>query len=95
MNVSLRCAALGAIVALVAPRPADASSCIPGFDYAAFGKDSLTFNGGATTGSYRARLATGAERETVWTKQKQDFPGFADYEAKTSREIPVIILDPA
>lgn len=51
MNVSLRCAALGAIVALIAPRPADAS-CIPGFDYAAFGKSRVEIGGGADTNSY-------------------------------------------
>lgn len=50
---------------------------------------------GSATGNYRARVATGEERDTVWTKQKLDYPGFADYEAKTAREIPVIILDPA
>ena len=37
---------------------------------------------------------SGDERETIWSKQKKDYPGFADYEAKTSREIPVVILDP-
>ena len=49
---------------------------------------------GIATRSFRARTATGAERETIWAKQKKDYPGFADYEAKTSREIPVVILDP-
>ena len=49
------------------------------------------------TGSrrFRARTATGDERARIWSKQKQDFPGFADYEASTSREIPVVVLDPA
>lgn len=50
---------------------------------------------GTATRKFRARLASGDERERIWTKQKQDYSGFADYEAKTSREIPVIILDPA
>ncbi|MBV9953233.1 MAG: nitroreductase family deazaflavin-dependent oxidoreductase, partial [Acidimicrobiia bacterium] len=27
-------------------------------------------------------------------QQKADYPGFAEYEAKTEREIPVVILDP-
>jgi len=31
---------------------------------------------------------------TIWSKQKGDYPGFADYEAKTDREIPVVILEP-
>ena len=42
-----------------------------------------------------ARVAQGAERDRIWARQKQDHPGFADYETKTSRQIPVIVLDPA
>ena len=41
----------------------------------------------------RARVAEGEERERIWTKQKQDRPNFADYEKKTSRQIPVVILE--
>ena len=54
----------------------------------------VTVEFGTSIRSYRARIAGGNERETIWSKQKHDYPGFADYEAKTSREIPVIILDP-
>ena len=42
-----------------------------------------------------ARVAEGAEREAIWTAQKADYPGFADYEARTSRVIPVVVLEPA
>lgn len=49
---------------------------------------------GTSTRSFRARVAAGDERETIWSKQKQNFPGFAEYEAKTAREIPVVILNP-
>lgn len=41
-----------------------------------------------------ARVAEGDERERIWTKQKADFPNFAEYEASTSRTIPVVILEP-
>jgi deazaflavin-dependent oxidoreductase (nitroreductase family) len=41
-----------------------------------------------------ARVAEGDEREVIWTKQKQDFPHFAEYEAATDRTIPVVILEP-
>lgn len=43
----------------------------------------------------RAHVATGEERETIWEKQKADWPGFADYEEKTKeiREIPVVVLE--
>lgn len=50
---------------------------------------------GTETRAFRARTAPSAEREPIWTKQKQDYPGFAEYESSTSREIPVVILDPA
>ena len=39
-----------------------------------------------------ARVAEGEERERIWAKQKADRPPFADYEARTSRQIPVVIL---
>jgi deazaflavin-dependent oxidoreductase (nitroreductase family) len=50
---------------------------------------------GANTVDLVARLAEGEERDEIWTKQKADYPGFADYESKTTRQIPVIVLQPA
>ena len=52
-----------------------------------------TIEVGSETIPVRARVAEGEERERIWTKQKQVMPGFADYEAKTDREIPVVILE--
>lgn len=49
---------------------------------------------GTATRTFRSRVASHAEREPIWSKQKIDYPGFADYERKTSREIPVVILEP-
>jgi deazaflavin-dependent oxidoreductase (nitroreductase family) len=43
----------------------------------------------------KARLATDEERDRLWGKQKELYPGFAEYEQKTTRQIPVIILEPA
>jgi deazaflavin-dependent oxidoreductase (nitroreductase family) len=48
---------------------------------------------GEDTVRVQARIAEGEERERIWTKQKQDRPNFADYEQKTSRQIPVIVLE--
>ena len=50
---------------------------------------------GTESHSARVRVAEGAERETIWEKQKVDWPGFAEYEQKTQgiREIPVVILE--
>ncbi len=42
----------------------------------------------------RARVATGDERERIWSKQKQNVPTLADYELKTDREIPVVVIEP-
>ena len=49
---------------------------------------------GSETRRFRARVATADERNRIWEKQKRDYPGFAEYEAKTDRDIPVVILDP-
>ena len=40
-----------------------------------------------------ARVAEGETRERLWSRQKELYPGFADYEAKTTRQIPVVILE--
>jgi deazaflavin-dependent oxidoreductase (nitroreductase family) len=54
----------------------------------------VTIEVGTETRSVRARVAEGEERERIWTKQKELMPGFASYEGKTSRQIPVIVLEP-
>jgi len=41
-----------------------------------------------------ARVAEGDEREQIWSAHKAANPGFAEYERKTARQIPVIILEP-
>jgi deazaflavin-dependent oxidoreductase (nitroreductase family) len=41
-----------------------------------------------------ARVATDAERDRIWPQQKEEVPAFADYETKTDRAIPVVILEP-
>ena len=48
---------------------------------------------GTETFEVRARVAEGEEREGIWSRQKQLMPGFAEYEQKTSRQIPVVILE--
>ena len=49
---------------------------------------------GTATVELTARVAEDDERERIWSAQKQEYPGFADYERKTDRQIPVVILDP-
>ena len=48
---------------------------------------------GTETIEVTARVAEGAERERIWEKQKSNMPGFAEYEEKVSRQIPVVILE--
>lgn len=50
---------------------------------------------GTQTVPLTARVATGSEREEIWTAHKAANPGFQDYENKTARQIPVVILEPA
>jgi hypothetical protein len=52
---------------------------------------------GPETRPVTARVATGEERERIWNAQKVAFPNFAEYEEKTAatRQIPVVVLDPA
>ena len=42
-----------------------------------------------------ARVADGEERERLWTTQKAQSPQFAEYETKTTRTIPVVVLERA
>jgi deazaflavin-dependent oxidoreductase (nitroreductase family) len=49
---------------------------------------------GTSTADFLARVAEGQERERIWAAQKAAYTGFADYERNTSRQIPVVILEP-
>ena len=42
----------------------------------------------------RARTATGAERSTLWDQMVRIYFPYADYQKRTEREIPVVILEP-
>jgi deazaflavin-dependent oxidoreductase (nitroreductase family) len=52
-----------------------------------------TIEVGTDTVPVVARAAEGDERERLWSRQKERMPGFADYEQKTTREIPVVVLE--
>jgi hypothetical protein len=47
----------------------------------------------AETFEARAVTVEGGERDRIWRAQKELMPGFKDYEAKTDRQIPVIVLE--
>ncbi len=52
----------------------------------------VTAEVGTQTLSYVAREAKGDERTAIWEAQKKEYPGFAEYEEKTTRQIPVVVL---
>jgi len=47
---------------------------------------------GTETFEVVSRIADDQEREPIWSAHKAAYPGFADYEQKTSRKIPVVLL---
>jgi deazaflavin-dependent oxidoreductase (nitroreductase family) len=42
----------------------------------------------------RAEVATGAERTRLWALMRGIWPAYDDYQSKTDREIPIVILTP-
>ena len=42
-----------------------------------------------------AREVSGAERDQWWERAVAAFPPYAEYQTKTTRQIPVVILEPA
>jgi len=48
---------------------------------------------GTETIDLTARVADDATRAPIWDAWKKKYTGFADYEAKTTRQIPVVLLD--
>jgi hypothetical protein len=43
----------------------------------------------------RARVATADERPRLWDLAVAVWPGYEDYRARTEREIPLVVLEPA
>lgn len=54
----------------------------------------VTLQDGPEVGDFTARLASGEERAKWWERAVAAYPPYAEYQQKTSREIPVVILDP-
>ncbi|GHG47588.1 putative F420H(2)-dependent quinone reductase [Flavimobilis marinus] len=49
---------------------------------------------GAVRRDYRAHVAEGAEREVWWERAVAVWPDYAQYQTKTDRQIPVVVLKP-
>jgi deazaflavin-dependent oxidoreductase (nitroreductase family) len=65
----------------------------PDWYYNLVANPEATIEVGAETVNVRARVLPSEEREPIWTTQKEWYPGFAEYEQKTSRVIPVVLLE--
>jgi deazaflavin-dependent oxidoreductase (nitroreductase family) len=50
---------------------------------------------GARRRPVHARVADPPQRERLWPRAVALYPGYADYQQRTSREIPLVILTPA
>ncbi len=48
----------------------------------------------STSRSYRARRASAEEKAALWPRMCAIYPDYADYQARTDRDIPVVILEP-
>ena len=49
---------------------------------------------GAERRPVRARVATKAERERMWPLVVATYSGYEDYQRRTEREIPLVVLEP-
>jgi len=58
------------------------------------GEPACEFEIGAERKSYRARTATTEERTAYWPRLTAMYPDYDDYQARTDRQIPVVILEP-
>ncbi|MDQ6657221.1 MAG: nitroreductase family deazaflavin-dependent oxidoreductase [Actinomycetota bacterium] len=54
----------------------------------------ISLQDGTTTFPLRARLATAAEHDEWWPRCVAAYPPYADYQTKTDRKIPVLLLEP-
>jgi deazaflavin-dependent oxidoreductase (nitroreductase family) len=66
----------------------------PAWFYNLRANPTATVEVGADTVEVEAVITDGEERERLFSKQKQLMPQFADYEQKTTRQIPVVALQP-
>jgi deazaflavin-dependent oxidoreductase (nitroreductase family) len=54
----------------------------------------VTLQDGADVFDLRARVATPEEKAAWWPRAVEAWPDYANYQAKTERDIPVVILEP-
>jgi deazaflavin-dependent oxidoreductase (nitroreductase family) len=54
----------------------------------------VSLQDGPVLADYTAREVTGDEKAEWWARATAVWPSYDDYQAKTSREIPVVVLEP-
>jgi deazaflavin-dependent oxidoreductase (nitroreductase family) len=54
----------------------------------------VTLQDGANVYEMQPRELTGEEKREWWSRAVEAWPAYADYQAKTTREIPVVLLEP-
>lgn len=54
----------------------------------------LTVQDGSVTKEYVAREVDGDEYDAWWTRAVEAYPPYAEYQTKTTRKIPLFVLDP-
>lgn len=55
----------------------------------------VTLQDGPDVNDFVAHLTEGAERAEWWGRAVEAWPAYAEYQTKTDRVIPVVVLDPA
>jgi deazaflavin-dependent oxidoreductase (nitroreductase family) len=55
----------------------------------------VTLQDGDRVFDMRARVASGDEKREWWNRATDTWPAYDEYQAKTDREIPLVILEPA
>ena len=67
----------------------------PAWDLNLSAQPEVVVQRGRRTVPMLARVAVGAEREMLWAAAVENNPGYARYQVRTAREIPVVVCEPA
>ncbi len=81
----------GPIAIIASNGGADAA---PGWYHNCVANPSVSAEVGGETRRYTAAVATDAEREEYWPRAAASYKGYAKYQARTDRQIPIVILTP-
>ena len=65
----------------------------PDWYYNLLANPATTIEVGTETVAVNARVAQGTERARIWEATTAEMPIFAEYEAKSGRKIPVVVLE--